>query len=99
MVVMSLNAEQRAQTASELALNLDLSGLRLRDLEHLTGLGPQELRAALAVRDADPAHVWLVRDALETAVRDAGESPVPYTVLTEEMRSSAALWLGVDDTP
>ena len=94
---MSLDADQRARTADEFAANLAQSGLTGEQLRARTGLDHERFDAALAVRDADPRDVWLVRDALETAVRDAGGEPVPFSVLTEEMRSAAAGWFGVRD--
>ena len=96
---MSLDAAQRARTADEFAAALARSGLTREGLRAGTGLDRERFDAALEVRggDADPRDVWLVRDALETAVRDANGEPVPFSVLTEEMRSAAAGWFGVRD--
>lgn len=41
--------------------------------------------------------VWMVRDALETAVREPGKEPVPYSSMTEANRKKAAVWFGVGD--
>ena len=43
------------------------------------------------------ARVWMVRDALETAVREAGKETVPYSSMTEANRKKAAVWFGVGD--
>lgn len=96
---MSLNAAQRRQTADELAANLDASGLTVAQLAERSGLTRDRVDAALAVAPgaASPRDVWIVRDLLETAVREAGSEPTAYTVLTERMRKAAAGWFGVTD--
>lgn len=95
---MSLNNAQRRKTAAEFAQNLGLSGLSREQLGVRCGLEQGRLGAALAVEPgADPVDVWLVRDALESAVVDRGDSPVRYTVLTEQMRAAAGMWFGVRD--
>lgn len=92
---MSLTDRERAATAREIAANLELSGLTLDQLGELTGLGRARLEAALAVTQSrHPADVWLVRDAVEAAAKDAGSTPVPYSVLTDEMRGAAERWFG-----
>ena len=42
----------------------------------------------------NPADVWLERDAIEDAVREAGNTLLPYSRLTDSMREAAALWFG-----
>ena len=54
----------------------------------------------MCIRDrpgTDPVTVWLLRDKLETAVRNNGREPVPYSKLTEENRKKAYHWFGVTD--
>lgn len=94
---MSLDADQRARTAAELDANLTLSGLTPEQLASRTGLSTARTEAVLRMEGAHPVDVWLVRDALETAARESGERPVPYSVLTEDARSAAAGWFGVRD--
>ncbi len=94
---MSLNADQRKRTTHELAENAALSGLTRAELIGRCGLTSPRFDSALRVGGANPADVWLLRDVLETAVRDAGRTPVAYSVLTEAMRSAAGAWFGVAD--
>jgi hypothetical protein len=89
---MSLTAEQVRRTAAELAANLERAGLSAADLPRLTGWAPERVAAALALRGADPADVWRLRDVLVAAVRRAGRTPVPFTVLTEQARTAASRW-------
>ncbi len=98
-MAMSLSAEQRARTAAELMANLSASGLSVQQVADRAGLSPERVEAALAMGTgaAHPRDVWIVRDALETAVREAGNEPTAYTVLTEAMRRAAAGWFGVTD--
>lgn len=42
----------------------------------------------------NPADVWLVRDTIEDAVREAGNTPLPHSRLTDSMHGAAALWFG-----
>ena len=43
--------------------------------------------------------VWLLRDYVEQAVRDAGRRPVAYTVLTERSRLRARMWFRLQKAP
>lgn len=94
---MSLNSTERARTAAELSANLTASGLTMDELRTRTGLGASRLEAALAVRMANPADVWLVRDVLEAAVKENGGEFTPFSVLTDDMRAAAAAWFGIRD--
>lgn len=97
---MSLNDQQRRQTASEFAMNVTRSGLSRDQVRERAALPLERFSAALGVTpDAHPADVWQVRDTLEQVVREAGATPVPHTVLTEEMRGAAAVWFGVGERP
>lgn len=90
---MSLNAEQRARTAEELQANLDRSGRTEEQARAGTGLDARAWRAAFAVTPhCRPEDVWLVRDRVEHLAREAGASPVPFTVLTEDIRAAASTW-------
>lgn len=92
---MSLDARQRRTTAAELQQNLHLAGLSAPELAERMGMEVGQVEAALGVEDADPRTVWAVRDAVETAAREAGVEPVPFTVLTEQNRAAARMWFGI----
>lgn len=97
---MSLNDEERARTSAELWANARLARVTVEELANGLGLGTGQVRAALDVREgARPQDVWLVRDHLEDLVREAGESPVPYTVLTGRARPAAAMWFPLRRPP
>ncbi len=97
---MSLNAEERQRTSSELRANLRLSGLSTVDLAVRVSLTAPEVERVLAVEHScRPEHVWLVRDHLEAAVVERGLSPQPYTVLREQMRVAASAWFPLSNTP
>ncbi|MEV0849390.1 DUF2316 family protein [Streptomyces sp. NPDC049954] len=97
---MSLNDEERARTSAELWANARLAGVTAEELAADLGLDTGQVRAALDVREGSrPQDVWLVRDHLETLVREAGESPVPYTVLTRRARLAAAMWFPLRRPP
>jgi hypothetical protein len=90
---MSLTTEQRHRTAEELRANLALAGVTESHLRAGTDLDEYEYREAMHVSTRSrPEHVWLVRDRLEVLVRAAGKQPVPFTVLTEDMRGPASVW-------
>lgn len=92
---MSLNRNERDVTARELADNLALTGLSQEQVRERTGLPPERFQSALDVSAVmDPADVWLVRDTIEDAVREAGRTPLPYSRLTDGMRRAAAMWFG-----
>lgn len=46
---------------------------------------------------SNPVHVWIVRDKLETAVKEADGTLTPFSKLQESMRSAANMWFGVED--
>ncbi|QDZ15219.1 DUF2316 family protein [Humibacter ginsenosidimutans] len=92
---MSLNRAEREQTRLELQHNLKLSGWSDERLAAALGVQVERVREALAVATPDPADVWLVRDALDAAVRAAGLEPGAYSRLTEENRASAQRWFGI----
>ena len=87
---MSLTAAQRAATAAELNANLERSGLTMPELVFRSRLTSARVVTALAVSEhADPEDVWRVRDVVEAGAYAAGAVPVPFSVLTEDMRASA----------
>ncbi|MFT3889354.1 MAG: DUF2316 family protein [Arachnia sp.] len=95
---MSLNDAQRRATASEFARNLELAGLTRDELRERCGLTPSSFALAMDVRPGcDPVDVWLIRDTLETAVKEAGGTPVPFSAMPERMRAAAGRWFGVTD--
>ena len=95
---MSLNAQERKQTSTELKANLELSELTVEGIAADLDLTSGEVERALEVESARPAHVWLLRDHLEAAVRARGVEPHPYSVLTEGMRAAASRWFGIPRT-
>lgn len=93
---MSLTGAERARTVQELRANLALSGFDHAQLIAATGFTERRLTTTLALEPGcDPVDVWRLRDVLEQAVRAAGGTPVPYTVLTERARRKARGWFGV----
>lgn len=97
---MSLTTEQLTQTRSEIRTNLSLTGLTTDHVATDLDWSPERLLAALHSTGAsDPVDTWQLRDYLERAVRDAGGTPVPYTVLTPRARVMAQLWFRLRDAP
>jgi hypothetical protein len=90
---MSLSTEERRRTAQELRANLALAGVTESRARGGTDLDEHEWREAMHVSSRSrPEDVWLVRDRLVVLVRAAGRRPVPFTVLTEDMRAAASVW-------
>lgn len=97
---MSLNDAERRRTSDELRGNLESSGLTSLQAAADLGFSPERLQATLRVeRASDPVDVWLLRDYLEQAARDAGQSSTAYTVLTERSRRAARGWLHLHEAP
>lgn len=94
---MSLTPAQIARTAEEFRANLAASGLTRDQLRERTGLPARRFDAALDMRGGDPVDMWQVRDALETAVADAGGTLTPFSAMPEHMRAAASAWFGVTD--
>ena len=102
---MSLDAEELSRTRAELAAHLARTSLT--PAEVAADLAFDEARLDEARLDAalnptgsgDPSDVWLLRDYLEHAVRDAGGEPVPFTVLTTQSRRMAERWFVLRATP
>ncbi|MHA7985166.1 DUF2316 family protein [Rathayibacter sp. CAU 1779] len=92
---MSLNRSELEQTRLELRQNLKLSGWSEQRLADALGFDTERLHEALTIAEPDPADVWLVRDALDAAVRASGRDPEPYSRLTEESRANAERWFGI----
>jgi len=97
---MSLNSAELVRTRAELTANLDLTGLTRDQVAADLGYDAARLRAALEPDGAgDPVDVWQLRDYLNQAVRDAGRTPVPFTVLTERSRLRARMWFHLREAP
>ncbi|PAT07771.1 DUF2316 family protein [Corynebacterium hadale] len=94
---MSLNAQQMGATRRELAANFERSGLTVSGIAKRLTLNDAHVTQALAVTTPHPLHVWMVRDTLKTAVKEAGGELVPYSSLTEANRKRARMWFGVED--
>lgn len=93
-----LDRQETANTAAELAENLKRSGLGVEGLADRAGVDVATTRQTLSLAPGcDPALVWLLRDKLETAVKDAGGEVYPFSKLTERARRSARGWFGVRD--
>lgn len=92
---MSLTPEQQRTTSLEISQNVLLSGLSVEQIAHRLGFTDARLERTMRVSGGSPADVWALRDLLVRAVKDAGKQPVPFTVLTDGMRSAAASWFGV----
>ena len=97
---MSLNQAELMRTRTELAANFDLTGLSHEQVAADLGYDTARLRAALEPDGSgDPVDVWQLRDYLDQAVRDAGRTPVPFTVLTERSRLRARMWFHLRKAP
>ena len=94
---MSLNASQMDATRRELQANFERSGLSAEAVAARLGVGAADVDTTLQMRHPDPVLVWAVRNVLETAVREAGAEPVPYTSLTEANRANAERLFGIVD--
>ncbi|WP_372698284.1 DUF2316 family protein [Arthrobacter sp. JSM 101049] len=97
---MTLKPAERQATSEQLTANLELSGLARQQVCEDLDFSDDELQASLELRElVDPVDVWVLRDYLELAVRQAGAEPVDYTVLTEEARTEAYKWYVLRDAP
>lgn len=97
---MTLKPAERQATSEQLAANLERSGLNRDQVCEDLDFSDDELQASLELRElVDPVDVWVLRDYLELAVRQAGAEPVPYTVLTEEARTEAYKGYVLRDAP
>lgn len=97
---MSLNTEELARTRSELRANLDLAGLTTAQVATDLDWSADRLNTGLhSTRPSDPVDVWQLRDYLEHAVRDAGRTPVPFTILTSRNRITARMWFNLRTAP
>lgn len=97
---MSWKPDERHATSEELAANLSRSGLSREHVCEDLEFSDHALEAALELRDlVDPVDVWVLRDYLEQAARDAGAEPAVYTVLTEDARTEAYKWFELRQAP
>jgi hypothetical protein len=95
-----LNTEQLGRTRAELRANLERTGLTEAQVLADLRWSAERLDAALhATGSADPVDVWELRDYLERAVRDAGGTPVPFTILTAGNRLRARMWFRLRKAP
>lgn len=94
--LMTLDEDQKEGTRRELRRNLELAGSTLDALAVELAWSRSRLENTLTISpEADPVDVWILRDALEVAVRSRGEVPERYTVLTEGVRAQAERWFGL----
>ncbi|MFJ4717388.1 DUF2316 family protein [Streptomyces sp. NPDC088785] len=96
---MSLTTEERRRTAGELRTNLARTGHGERRVADALEWTADRLTRTLGVEGADPVDVWLLRDHLVQAVRDAGGEPAPFTVLTDRARVRARTWFALRPAP
>ena len=96
---MSLRGNQFQQTSDDLHRHLEASGLDEAELGRWLGLDTDEVRHVLSMRDVDPATAWLVRDALDQAVRERGVDAGGWRVLTTAARRKAEGWFHVREVP
>jgi hypothetical protein len=85
--VLSLTRSEKAQTARELSTNLGRAGLGLPEVASALGWTERRVHDTVEVSaGADPRDVWHLRDWLDERVRAGGRAPLPYSVLTEQLR-------------
>jgi len=97
---MALSTDELGRTRSELRANLILTDLTNAQVATDLDWSPERLVAALqATTASDPVDVWQLRDYLELAIRDAGRSPVPFTVLTAGNRNLVRRWFRLRKVP
>ena len=96
---MSLTPVELARTRDELHANLALTGLTTEQIGADLGCAPATVESALDPGTGDPVDVWLLRDYLEQAVRDAGRTPVPFTILTDQAKLRARRWFPLREAP
>ncbi len=90
----------RAEVAADLDAHLARTSLTRAEVAADLAFDKARLDAALnATGSGDPSDVWLLRDYLEHAVRDAGGEPVPFTVLTTQSRRMAEPWFALRTAP
>ncbi|PJI95117.1 DUF2316 family protein [Luteimicrobium subarcticum] len=95
-----LTSTETARTATELRASYDLTGLTLDEVATDLHLAPAQVAATLDVTPAsDPSDVWLLRDYLDQAVRDAGRTPVPFSTLTRANKLKARMWFSLRRAP
>ncbi|MDQ2745133.1 MAG: DUF2316 family protein [Chloroflexota bacterium] len=97
---MTLNVNELAQTRTELLANLELTGLATSAVAADLHFTSDRLDSTLHCRDdCDPVDVWQLRDYLERTVRDTGQTPVPFTVLSARSRMLARMWFRLRKAP
>ncbi|MFT4199355.1 DUF2316 family protein [Gordonia sp. (in: high G+C Gram-positive bacteria)] len=97
---MSLDAEETRRTGDELRANMALSTLNVTQVADDLDWDVGRVADTLAMSGGqDPADVWELRDYLVQAIRDRGEKPVPFTVLTDQGRLQADRWFGLRQAP
>lgn len=94
---MSLDHRERRATSEELHANLERARLTTAEVAQALGRDPVRVQAAMDVAGARPEDVWLVRDFVDRAVRAAGATPTPYSVLTNGARAAASAWFALAD--
>ncbi|WP_062385113.1 DUF2316 family protein [Demequina iriomotensis] len=97
---MSLTRTEIARTGLELTANLERSGLSRATAAIDLGFSERRLAETLAVGPAsDPVDVWLLRDYLDRAIREHGDEPAPWNVLTEAAHTQASRWFALREAP
>jgi hypothetical protein len=90
---MSPDPEQRARTSAELRANVRLLDVPLDGLARQLGMSVAQLESTIALdANSRPEDVWRLRDHVERAVRVTGQTPVPFSVLHDDVRPEAQRW-------
>ncbi|WP_062520153.1 DUF2316 family protein [Demequina silvatica] len=97
---MSLNRTEVARTGVELTANLERAGITREQVLEDLQFSERRLKETLRVGPAsDPADVWLLRDYLDRAIRERGDVPQAWTVLTDQARQRATHWFALREAP
>lgn len=96
---MSLNRNETEQTGRELRRHAEVTGLEAAQLGHWLGVPTSAVEQVLAMDGADPALVWLVRDALDLDARERGLDAGGWSTMTDANRRRAQAWFRLRDVP
>lgn len=96
---MSLNRTETQQTGRELRRHAEAAGLDAAQLGDWLGASESAVEQVLAMDGADPALVWLVRDALDLEVRERGLDAGGWSTMTDANRRRAQSWFRLRDVP
>lgn len=79
---MSLNAKEFEITHAEMTKNFKIAALTPETIQFDLGFSPKDFNNALAVTPGyNPTNVWKLRDYLLKKIAEQGKTPIPFTVL------------------